>query len=237
MQISLLLDAFETILSHNEDALRWGNPEPWVHAELYAEFKRQAPHTGWEPFYTEVPYVTAYPVQLPKTSNRDWISEGAVKWIDLCLQSDTNNDWCWFEFKVRHPREAYGRRKAASEARDAFRKDIVALMGFDVNATANIWGSPDDYTTAYWFEDTLKPYTEKLRLGNHQFVSAFLQLGSTLEEELWSKEAIIEQVNMWKTHRSTHKGREVGEKRDLKLTSKLILDRYWVVIVESFLSV
>jgi hypothetical protein len=231
MQLPSLLDVFNAISTRNEGALGWGNPEPWVHAELYAEFKRQAPHTGWVPFDTEVPYVTAYPVQIPKTSNRDWVLEGAVKWVDLCLQSDISNDWCWFEFKVRHPGETHRSHKAAIEARDVFRKDVVALIGFDADATADIWESPDYYTTAYWFESALKPYTEKLRLGHHHFISAFLQLGGDLDEEIWSREAIKDQVNYWKSHRCRQRSEEFSESDHLKVSSSQI-GNYWLICVD-----
>jgi hypothetical protein len=231
MKLPDIVQAFNTACSRDKGALMWGNPEPWVHAELYAEFKKQAPDSSWKPFDTEVPYVTAYPVQIPKTSNRDWISEGAVKWVDLCLQVDISNDWCWFEFKVRHAGETHRNKKAALEARDVFRKDIVALMGFDANATADIWKSPDYYTTAYWFESALKPYTEKLRLGNHHFVSAFLQLGGNLDEEIWNKEAIVEQVNFWKAHRGKHRGEKSSEVDYLNVSCSQI-GSHWLVSVE-----
>jgi predicted Zn-dependent protease with MMP-like domain len=53
-----------------------------------------------------------------------------VKWIDLCLRSSDSNHWCWFEFKVRHKGLKERANKAALEARDAFHKDVVALLGF-----------------------------------------------------------------------------------------------------------
>lgn len=65
-------DVFSVVCARGKEALQWDLPEAWVHAELYAELKRRARSTGWVPFPTEVPYVTLYPVQLPKKTNRDW---------------------------------------------------------------------------------------------------------------------------------------------------------------------
>jgi hypothetical protein len=94
--------ALDSVCSRANGALEWGLPEPWIHAELYAELKRRSGKSGWTPIPHEVPYVTHYPVTLPKESHRDWKTQGAVKWIDLCLQYPASNSWCWFEFKVRH---------------------------------------------------------------------------------------------------------------------------------------
>lgn len=51
----------------------------WVYAELHAELKKRSVLSGWVPFSKEVPYVTFYPVQLPKKAYRDWRVDGAVK--------------------------------------------------------------------------------------------------------------------------------------------------------------
>jgi len=231
MYPSNLLEVFTSVCNRGNGALKWGNPEPWVHAELFAEFEAQAQNTGWIPFPTEVPYVTLYPIQIPKPSNRDWKSIGAVKWVDLCLRSEEPNEWCWFEFKVRHTGTSQRADKAAMEARDVFRKDIVALLGFDVNATADIWENPDYFTAAYWFESTLKPHTKKLRLGNHHFICAFLQLSGDLNKAIWSKEDMIEQVNSWKAHRCRQRGEKFCESGPLKVSSSPIGD-HWLVFVE-----
>lgn len=128
---------FSIVCARGKEALEWDLPEAWVHAELYVELKRRARSSEWIPFPTEVPYVTLYPVQLPKKANRDWKAVGGVKWIDLCLRSKAHNAWCWFEFKVRHVRHDERHQKAPLEARNALRKDVVALMGFDVHKTAD----------------------------------------------------------------------------------------------------
>jgi hypothetical protein len=82
--------------------------------------------------------------------------------------------WLWLECKVRHADwSGLDRKKASKDALDAFCKDIVALLGFNANETANMWRN----RLYYWFESTLEPYAENLRRGNHHFISAFLHLG------------------------------------------------------------
>jgi hypothetical protein len=100
MRILEWTDVFSSVCQRGQDALLWGPAEPWVHIELFAELRRQAPSTGWKPFPTELPCVTFYPVRLPKEANRNWQVDGAVKWVDLCLRSETGNQWCWFELNV-----------------------------------------------------------------------------------------------------------------------------------------
>ena len=201
-------DVFSLVCARAKEALQWDLPEAWVHAELYAELKRRAGSTGWVPFPTEVPYVTLYPVQLPKKTNRDWKRAGAVKWVDLCLWSKADNAWCWFEFKVRHVREDKWHRNAPLQARDAFRKDVVALMGLDTDKTAHTWAAPDIYTKAYWFEALLKPCAESLRSGRHHLVAAFLQLDSELDPAIWEEKILIEQIHKWFSYRDKQAGHQ-----------------------------
>jgi len=201
-------DVFSVVCARGKEALQWDLPEAWVHAELYAELKRRVRCTGWIPFSTEVPYVTVYPVQLPKKTNRDWKTAGAVKWVDLCLRSKAHNAWCWFEFKVRHVQENERYQKAALEARNAFRKDVVALIGLDVHKTGDTWAEPDTYTKAYWFEDLLKPCAESLRSGRHHLVAAFLQLDSQLDPSIWEGKSLIEQIHKWFSYRDKQAGHQ-----------------------------
>ena len=231
MRPPILSEVFTSVCNRGGGALRWGNPEPWVQTEVFAEFNRLAEQSGWIPFDTELPCVTHYPVRPPKLSNRDWQAMGAVKWTDLCMRSTDGSDWCWFELKVRHAGINERARKAALEAREVFRKDIVALLGFDTNATADIWEYPHDFTKAYWFESDLKPYAEKLRSGKHQFISAFLQLDGDWNEEIWHKEAVIEQVNSWKAHRCKQIGEEFCECKHLEVSSNPI-GNHWLISVE-----
>lgn len=208
MQLPDWRTAFHAVCTGDGGALQWDLVEGWVHAELYAELARRASSTGWRPFHTEVPYVTAYPVQLPQETNRDWKGTGAVKWVDLCLHSEDYHDWCWFECKVRHTGEADRFQKAASEAREAFRKDVVALMGFDAEGTADVWATPDMRTRAYWFEDLLKPHVAALRFGRHHFAAAFLQLDGELDPGVWGKEMLTAEIREWLSYRSRQAGRE-----------------------------
>ena len=233
MDLPNLGDVFNKICTRDNGALLWGNPEPWVHAELYAEFNARAESSGWIPFREEVPYVTRYPVQKPKSSNRDWKSLGAVKYVDLCLRSTKRNSWLWLECKVRHADwSGLDRKKASEDALNAYRKDVVALLGFDMRATANTWENPDPYTRAYWFEPVLKPYAKDLLRGTHHFLSAFLQLCGSLDEDFWSKENIVKQVNYWKAGRCKERGEVFHEVRNLTLSSQPI-GNHWLVLSQS----
>jgi len=201
-------EAFEVVCNRGHGALKWGLPEPWIHAALYAELKRQAAVSGWMPFSTEIPYVTFYPVQLPKHKNRDWRVAGAVKWVDLCLHAEDHNAWCWFEFKVRHVGYGERQREATQQAMDAVRKDIVALIGFSADLTAETWENPDEYTKAYWFPDILQPHTRSVRSGQHAFAMAFLQLGGDLDPEIWNGSRLTDEVREWLGYRSRQAGRQ-----------------------------
>ena len=181
-------------------ALDWGLPEPWVHAELFAELGQRAEMNGLVPFDSEIPYVTAYPVGLPKLQRRDWGVEGAVKWADITLHSPAYDEWVWLEFKVRHQGSPSRARKAALEARGAFRKDIVALAGLDAARTASTWVSPDRDTVAFWFDTVLKPHAPAVASGRHHYVAAFLQLGGHLDAEVW--DALLQDIESWMAYRA-----------------------------------
>jgi hypothetical protein len=233
MDLPNLVDVFSKLCARDNGALLWGNPEPWIHAELYAEFNARAQNSGWIPFREEIPYVTRYPVQKPRPSNRDWKSVGAVKYVDSCLRASTGTGWLWLECKVRHGNwSGLDEKKASGSALDAYRKDIVALLGFDVKATADIWEKPDSYTWAYWFEPVLKPHVEELLSGRHHFFSAFLQLSSSLDGDIWSRENIVRQVDSWKAGRCKGRGDIFHETRDLTVTTRSI-GKHWLVLAES----
>ncbi len=193
--------AFDIVCHRADGALEWGLPEPWLHAELYAELKRRSIDTGWIPFPQELHYVTHYPVQLPSESNRDWKTQGAVKWIDLCLHHGATNTWCWFEFKVRHCGIGNRVDKASFQARDAFRKDVIALAGFSAALTASTWETPDEYTKIYWAETLLKPRTDELVHGRHEFVAAYLQLNGSLDLAHWSGPLFRGALDSWLAER------------------------------------
>jgi hypothetical protein len=216
------LDVFEAVCSRGGDALYWGLPEPWVHAELYAELLKTSPSTAWLPLSTEVPYVTFSPVQLPKTSNRDWREVGAVKWVDMRLHSADHNAWCWFEFKARPAGAGERRTKASLEARHAFKKDIAALVAFDAELTSRAWSDPDEYARAYWFADILTPHADKIVTGKHYCVAAFLQIGGELEEDVLSQPAVAEQARRWLASRVSRTRFDIGWPSDYRMTSHLL---------------
>jgi hypothetical protein len=200
MQLLDWPDAFAKVCGrdrHTQDALRWGLPEPWVQTELYAELEQRASDTGWHPFANEVPYVTRYPVRLPKKTYRDWRTEGAVKWIDLCLHSISCDTWCWLELKVRQVGDLGRSEESSYGAREVFCRDVVALMGFDAKKTGDTWEYPDDYTEAYWFKEVLGPYTGSVRSRRHHFVAAFLQLGGGFAPTVWEDRELEQQIARW----------------------------------------
>ena len=131
-----------------------------------------------------------------------------IKWVDLCLGSEADSGWCWFEFKARHAGVGLQKEKAALAARYALCKDIVALMGFDTYLTADTCEKPDKYTLAYWFKNLLQPYVENLKIAKQHFVAAFLQLADELDPEIWNEKALIEQIHKWFSHRAKQAGRQ-----------------------------
>lgn len=201
-------DLFNNVCKRADGALDWGLPEPWVHAELYAELKRKESSSGWRPIPNEVPYVTFFPVCLPKKTNRDWRLVGAVKWVDLCLYHESENAWYWLEFKVRHAGEPGRQQKATKEARDAFRKDVIALVGFDPVSTAASWDQPDKFTDAYWFATLLKPKVPSIKSGKHSFVAAYLQLEAKLDAEAWSEINFRRNIESWFAYRCKQSSRK-----------------------------
>lgn len=186
-----------TICGGSSRALRWGFPEPWIQTELFAALDARSDTSGWVPFPMEVPYVTFGPVNPPKLERRDWRTDGAVKWIDLCLRSTQENAWWWIEVKVRHIGVNERRKKAALEARDAFRKDVVALAALDVERTATLWREPDWYTNAHWMEKDLAPLSAELSKGKHVFSVLYVQLGGALDINVWSGAALEAVVEGW----------------------------------------
>jgi len=226
-------DVFDAVCNRANGALEWGLPEPWVHAELYAELKKNENSTGWKPFPKEVPYVTFYPVSLPRKTNRDWKLEGAVKWADLCLHHEKEKAWCWFEFKVRHTGESVRQQQAANEARDAFRKDVIGLAGFDRILTANSWEQHDKYTNAYWFPSLLTKKAPAIRSGKHSFVAAYLQLDGQHDSKTWSDEVLKREIASWFAFRVKDSSRK-GNLPNIGITPSphLLAKRHSLLICE-----
>lgn len=211
-----------TICDKSSRALRWGFPEPWIQTELFAALEARSDTSGWAPFPMEIPYVTFGPVKPPKPERRDWRTDGAVKWIDLCLRSKLENAWWWIEVKARHIGVDERRKNAALEARDVVRKDVVALAALDVARTATLWREPDWYTNAYWMEKSLAPLSVELSKGKHVFSVVYVQLGGALDSDVWAGGAIEAAVNGWWSTRigslsipREYKGFQSVERNDL----------------------
>ncbi len=192
--------AFETVCQRGTEALQWGLPEPWIHAELFAELKHRAPTTGFHPIAHEIPYVTHCPVVLPK--RRDLVTRGAVKWVDLCLHSEDRTNWASFEFKVSHTGKTERKDNADRSAMDGVRKDISALAGFDLKLTAAAWRDPDAATKSHWMADILGPHVGSLASGTQHFVMAYLELDGSLDTAFWNRTSIEKEVRNWLPRRS-----------------------------------
>ena len=194
MQYINWLEVFKIICNRDKGSLKWGLPEPWIHAELFSALEKISNLKNWIPFPDEVPYITYYPVQLPKITNRNWKKDGAIKYIDICFKSEDDKEWCWFEFKVRNTSYHNNQYKANLESRDAYKKDIVALIGFDYDLTADTWDKPDPYTKSYKYELLLREVSEKLRKGKHNFISCYFHLEKKLDEKVWNEKNLREQI-------------------------------------------
>ena len=190
------------ICERGAHALQWGLAEPWFQTETFVALDSAAKSTGWKPLPMEVPYVTFGPVHPPKPRNRDWKTEGAVKWVDLCLHSADRQAWCWVEFKVRQTNNGDMALQAALNARDVVRKDVVALIALDPERTADAWTTPDQYTKAYWFEQTLAPLSEQVRQGQHSFFVVYLQLCGEFDQQVWAETPLREAIQGWWAYRA-----------------------------------
>ena len=190
---------FTEVINKDNGALKWGLPEPWVHAELYCAFLKE--HINWTPFSDEVPYVTYYPVTLPKIANRDWRKIGAVKYIDICLKNNEKNEFLWLEFKVRNTSYNSNSLQANMESRNAFRKDIVALIGFSAKLTSKTWSEPDKYTKSYKFDKLLNSHPDSILHSKNRFVSCYLHLEKPVIDEVWDKSVLIEEIKKWLNYR------------------------------------
>ena len=197
-------ETISDICARGAQALRWGFAEPWVQTETFVALDSAAKSTGWEPLSMEVPYVTFAPVHPPKPKYRDWTTKGTVKWVDLCLHSEDLEAWCWVEFKVRQTSDGDRALQGALNARDAVRKDVVALMAFDALRTADTWERPDEFVKAHWFEKTLTPFLEQVRQGQHAFAVVYLQLCGEFDPQVWGEDLLREGIRDWWAYRIKH---------------------------------
>jgi hypothetical protein len=221
---------FDQACAGHNDILAWGLPEPWVQTQIFGTLIGTEPNTCWQPLKNEVPYATRLPVYQPK--HRDIASQGAIKWIDLCLVSDRREEWCWFELKVRHTGKGEQRVRANKSAQSSIKKDIAALVGMDVGLTASAWVNPDQYTTSHWFDEVLGPHKHKLPKYRHSFVMAYLQLFGALDENLLCQEAIESQTRDWIASRNKKQGTTVQPPDfDIQLYSQQIAGEHSLVVI------
>lgn len=188
MDQSIWVDAFRRVIERGKHgSLEWALPEPWIHAELFAVLKARAEQTGWSPFRIEVPYFTYSPVKAVKGQRY------GIKWADLCLINQEATEWCWFEFKVRHCGKAARENIASRSARDAFKKDVVGLLGMDIQKTASIWSRPP----SYWIKDYLEEKVDGFRGSSNHFVAAYLQIGGSLNSSEWTSDELKRSISKW----------------------------------------
>ena len=223
-------DVFHRICSNREDLLRWGLPEPWVQTELFSRLSQENAATGWAPIANEIPYATYFPVDTPR--HREVSSRGAIKWIDLCLVNHTLKSFCWMELKVRHTGTSERATQANKDAQGAIKRDVVALMGMNVNLTRDCWENPDEYTATHWFKEVLDPLTDKLAGYKHSYIMAYLQLFGPLDESLLGKQALLPEIEKW----ALKKGKLVGQEPKLPpfevdLYQQEIANRHSLVLV------
>ena len=147
---------------------------------------------------TSVANVSPALITLPKITNRDWKKIGAVKYVDICLRNNDKNEFLWFEFKVRNTSYHHNSLQANTESRDAFKKDVVALIGFSAELTSDAWSKPDKYTKSYRYDTLLKDSTEYIATAKHRFVSCYLHLEKPiLDDVCWERNILLGEIKKW----------------------------------------
>jgi hypothetical protein len=87
----------------------------------------------------------------------------------------------------------------AKQARDIFRKDVVALEGFLADKTADKWRDPDE--SAFYYSKQLISHSENVRLGRHHFVAILIQLYGELDNVIWTEKAVEDEIAKWRAYR------------------------------------
>jgi hypothetical protein len=195
------------VCTNKELHLNWRLPEPWVQAELYALLRDMGAQTGWHTIEHELPYATYFPVASPK--KRDIALQGAIKWVDLALVSESRKQWCWLELKVRHTGNEGRRESADKAALNSIKQDVAALVGMNLQLTIDTWRQPDGYTASHWFEEVLKPRVESMGLYSHHFVMAYLQLFGEINPVALSTENITQQIHKWVNYKNKKSGKAI----------------------------
>jgi hypothetical protein len=186
------IELFTEIVDRGQESLEWGLPEGWCHAELYRELKTRMKESGWIPIPDETPYATCYPVKAT-TQNT------AIKWVDLCLHTEGGDAWCWFELKARKKVDASLLDKRTLQGRDALRKDVAALVGFDAQETAQRWQNTN--SASNYYSPHVKDFSQALLTGQHYFTAAFLQIGGGPDGRSWDHEVFSRELAKWLEHR------------------------------------
>lgn len=176
------------VVQRDEGALQWDFAEKWVQAEMFSRLMSQSQAAGLEVLESEPPYATWFPVVKPK------VDGPATKWADLCVTSERRRHWWWIELKVRRASTAGRATEAMKSARRAFAEDIVALLGFDADATIQKWREPARWESSWWTTTRLGPLREHLKFGQQHFVSIFLHTGAAIP---WSVESIEAETSTW----------------------------------------
>jgi len=183
------VELFTAILTRGQEALEWGLPEPWCHAELYRELKSREAESGWIPFPDEIPYVTCYSAKMT----------GSIvgnKWADLCLCTRAGDVWYWFELKARKKVADESLRTTRAEQADAaLRDDIAALVGFDVQRTAQAW--ENNKSSSNHYSPHVKDYSRALLNSRQYFAAAFLQLDGADRIDDWKEQEFCKTVEVY----------------------------------------
>jgi hypothetical protein len=179
---------FSKVCSRGATQLTYGLPEQWVTAELYAELMRGTSEHSIKPFRFEVPYYTTCPVIEPKGGK-------PVKWADLCLHHEASNQWWWFELKVRRIRK--DPKSVRLGALRAFRRDIAALLYFNLKETAKVWRDPGKGSDIWYIHTDLIEHQGRLESGSHRAVTAYLQVGEHIDTTVWKQETLDKELGSW----------------------------------------
>ena len=164
------ISALRPVLKRGQEALRWPFSEGWCQTELFGVLKNRATETGWVPIPTEPWYVTKYPAQKIDPN-------GGNKLADLCLFNQERDEWSWLELKMAYARNAGNRL-------GEFVRDSCALIGIDMDATAEKW-SREDKARAF-----LKPLANNLRGAVHHFSVLLIQIDAEPDAKIWQEEAL-----------------------------------------------
>jgi hypothetical protein len=174
---------FAIVAERGKDALEWAFPEWWIQVELYAELRRRQSESGWTPIGTEPPYATWCPVGKLK-------EKGAGKLADICCHDETRSAWDWLELKARPVARGVTVAAEAHKAATDFARDAAAMVGIDMQRTADKWASLPRHSK----KSRLSDLAGDLLRGGHRFTAAYVQIGGELDAAIWTENAIGDPV-------------------------------------------